>query len=59
MQFNPNRRISAVEALEHPFISQFHNPDDEPICDHIVALPLEDDINRVVSEYSWFQLLDN
>lgn len=30
MHFNPDRRISAEEALRHPYCAQFHNPADEP-----------------------------
>ncbi|KAK5782400.1 mitogen-activated serine/threonine-protein kinase KSS1 PWA37_005406 [Arxiozyma heterogenica] len=28
--FNPNKRISAAEALSHPYLSVYHDPDDEP-----------------------------
>ncbi len=29
-QLDPKERISSKEALEHPFFSPFHDPDDEP-----------------------------
>ena len=29
LEFNPNKRISAEEALRHPYLAQFHNPADE------------------------------
>ena len=32
LQFNPEKRLSAEEALEHPYVAQFHNEDDEPVC---------------------------
>ena len=30
---NPCERISAKEALQHPFFSELHDPCDEPICE--------------------------
>lgn len=29
LTFNPIKRISAVEALQHPYLSEFHCPEDE------------------------------
>ncbi|GMM37373.1 mitogen-activated protein kinase [Saccharomycopsis crataegensis] len=33
--FDPKSRISAEEALEHPYLEAFHDPDDEPVAEHI------------------------
>jgi hypothetical protein len=30
--FDPGERISVAEALKHPWLSTYHNPDDEPDC---------------------------
>jgi len=30
----PEERITITEALQHPFLSELHDPLDEPICDH-------------------------
>ncbi|CCE64886.1 hypothetical protein TPHA_0J00630 [Tetrapisispora phaffii CBS 4417] len=30
LTFNPNKRISAEEALEHPYMATYHDPNDEP-----------------------------
>lgn len=30
--FDPTERISVAEALKHPWLSTYHNPDDEPEC---------------------------
>lgn len=30
LQYNPNKRMLALEGLTHPYLGQFHNPDDEP-----------------------------
>jgi mitogen-activated protein kinase 1/3 len=28
--FDPRKRLTIGEALEHPYISAYHDPDDEP-----------------------------
>ena len=32
LKFNPSDRYTVEEALEHPYVSQFHNIDNEPVC---------------------------
>lgn len=32
LSFDPRERISVTQALEHPYLSKYHDPDDEPIC---------------------------
>ncbi|XP_060111298.1 mitogen-activated protein kinase 7 [Heteronotia binoei] len=32
LRFDPRERISVVEALNHPFLAKYHDPDDEPDC---------------------------
>ncbi|XP_053547558.1 mitogen-activated protein kinase 7-like [Bombina bombina] len=32
LRFDPRERISVREALRHPFLSKYHDPDDEPEC---------------------------
>ncbi|WAR03888.1 MK07-like protein [Mya arenaria] len=29
---NPQKRITVEQALVHPFLNKYHDPDDEPIC---------------------------
>jgi p38 MAP kinase len=31
--FDPRTRISAAEALEHPYLASYHDPSDEPIAE--------------------------
>ncbi|KAK6465615.1 kinase-like domain-containing protein [Scheffersomyces coipomensis] len=31
--FDPKKRISAVQALTHPYMEPYHDPTDEPICE--------------------------
>ncbi|KAJ9473291.1 Extracellular signal-regulated kinase 1 [Diplonema papillatum] len=32
LAFNPVKRITAAEALAHPYLAQLHDPNDEPVC---------------------------
>ncbi|KAM6184705.1 mitogen-activated protein kinase 7 [Rhynchocyon petersi] len=32
LRFEPGARISAADALRHPFLAKYHDPDDEPDC---------------------------
>lgn len=34
LQFNPDKRTRAADALKHPYVAEFHNPDDEPDYPH-------------------------
>ncbi|NXK71826.1 MK15 kinase, partial [Amazona guildingii] len=49
--FNPDKRLTAEEALQHPYVKRFHCPAREPSLGHDVVLPLGDDIQLSVAEY--------
>ena len=51
MQFNPKKRLTAEEALEHPYVADFHNPEEEILCDHKIDVPLDDDNKFSKEEY--------
>eukprot|EP01132_Coremiostelium_polycephalum_P004746 gene4746-5923_t len=51
LQFNPDKRITADEALIHPFVQQFHNPADEPACQRIIKIPIDDSQKFPITEY--------
>merc|ERR1712028_217834 len=51
LQFNPMKRISAESALSHPFVSQFHNPDDEPGFPHDISIPIDDNTKYSINDY--------
>merc|ERR1719510_2595869 len=51
LQFNPEKRISAFNALKHPFVSHFHNPDEEPSCENEITICIDDNKKLSVSEY--------
>mmetsp|Transcript_32771 Transcript_32771/g.103686 ORF Transcript_32771/g.103686 Transcript_32771/m.103686 type:complete len:366 (-) Transcript_32771:161-1258(-) len=33
LQFNPRKRLTAAQALSHPYMAELHDPTDEPECD--------------------------
>ena len=49
--FNPKKRLTAEEALEHPYVADFHNPEEEIICDHKIEIPLDDNNKFTKEEY--------
>lgn len=51
MKFNPNERMSAEQALNHPYVAGFHNPRDEPSAPAPITISLPDDTRYTVSEY--------
>lgn len=42
LQFNPDKRITAEEALAHPYVAQFHNEADEPSHPTPITIPIDD-----------------
>lgn len=52
LQFNPLSRISAEDALAHPFVADFHLPEEEPAFpEGSVRLPVDDNTKLSASEY--------
>jgi len=51
LQFNPNKRITADEALRHPYVAQFHNPTDEPACERPIRIPIQCNTKFGISTY--------
>lgn len=47
LTFNPNKRISAAEALNHPYLAMYHDLEDEP---EYPPLNLEDDFWKIDNE---------
>lgn len=44
-------RISAKGGLRHPYVAAFHDPDDELGCDHIIRIPIDDNVKLTVQDY--------
>merc|ERR1740117_2040051 len=51
LNFNPSKRISAKDALRHPYVVQFHNPEDEFDCDRVIRIPIDDNTKLTVQDY--------
>ncbi|XP_055713453.1 mitogen-activated protein kinase ERK-A [Phlebotomus papatasi] len=47
LTFNPHNRYSVEEALSHPYLEQYYEPDDEPISDEPFSIAMElDDLPK-------------
>jgi len=51
LNFNPSKRITAEQALLHPYVAQFHNEADEPMCTRPIKIPLDDNQKYSVNDY--------
>lgn len=53
LKFNPDKRITAEEALSHPYLHQYSFPCDEPIC--LEPLHIEDEVGCYEEDFlkSW------
>ncbi|KAM4631369.1 mitogen-activated protein kinase 15 [Polymixia lowei] len=51
LAFNPDKRLTAEQALQHPYVARFHNPAKEPALDYDVVLPVDDDVQLSVVQY--------
>jgi len=51
LQFNPDKRITAEEALRHPYVSQFHAPLDEPSASKVFTTPVNENTQFSIHHY--------
>ena len=51
LHFNPKKRLTAEATLRHPYLSDFHNPDDEPEAGRIITAAIDDNIKSSIREY--------
>ena len=53
LQFNPNKRINVLEALEHPYVADFHEQysESEIACEKPIKLEINDKVKYTVKEY--------
>jgi len=51
LNFIPAPRMSAIEALEHPFVAQFHDPAAERVAEFTVKVPIDDKEKKTTSQY--------
>ena len=53
LQFNPKKRINVIQALEHPYVADFHDQyaDTEISCEKPIHIPIDDNVKYTVKEY--------
>lgn len=51
LQFNPGKRLTAVEALKHPYVAQFHCEEYEPNCKKPINITMDDNHKFSIREY--------
>jgi len=51
LMFNPDKRITAEGSLEHPYVAQFHNPEEELVCEKQIQMPINDNKKLSVAAY--------
>jgi mitogen-activated protein kinase 15 len=51
LQFNPEKRLDSAAALRHPYLAQFHNPDDEPVLSRPITISMDDNKRSSISAY--------
>ncbi|KAL6063003.1 Mitogen-activated protein kinase [Balamuthia mandrillaris] len=51
LDFNPTKRLSAEQACQHPYVVQFRDPDDEPVCEEAIKIPIDDNHKFSISDY--------
>eukprot|EP00591_Stephanopyxis_turris_P015880 CAMPEP_0195542346 /NCGR_PEP_ID=MMETSP0794_2-20130614/51560_1 /TAXON_ID=515487 /ORGANISM="Stephanopyxis turris, Strain CCMP 815" /LENGTH=152 /DNA_ID=CAMNT_0040676477 /DNA_START=365 /DNA_END=820 /DNA_ORIENTATION=+ len=52
LQFNPEKRCSSEFALMHPYIAEFHNPDNEPTHPHgPIQIDIDDNTKLSADDY--------
>jgi len=50
-EFNPHKRLTAKEALRHPFLAQFHNPATEPESSVALQISVDDNTKYTAADY--------
>jgi mitogen-activated protein kinase 15 len=49
--FNPDHRLTVMDALEHPLVQQFRNPAEEATGDDTIKMTLNDNKRYTVADY--------
>jgi len=51
LTFSPAKRMNATHALSHPYVAQFHVPEEEIECHKNIVIPIDDNKKLSVSAY--------
>jgi len=67
LEIDPSKRITAAEAIVHPYLRAFHDPTDEPVCTEELNLRFENDAKltfeetllAIVDEINYWKIQNN
>ena len=51
LAFNPKERLTAEEALEHPYLREFHDPSEQICYNGVIEIPIDDNTKFSIKEY--------
>ena len=51
LTFNPNFRMSIEEALRHPYLKKFSNPNDEKVLNATITIPMDENTKFSIKDY--------
>ena len=52
MNFDPNKRCTAEQALAHPYVADFHNPAEEPVYPFgAITIAIDDNTKLQAADY--------
>lgn len=51
MLFDPEKRMTVEDALNHPYMNSFHKEEEEYICNRVIIMPLDDNKRYDVDKY--------
>uniref|UniRef100_A0A7S1PHS2 Protein kinase domain-containing protein n=1 Tax=Percolomonas cosmopolitus TaxID=63605 RepID=A0A7S1PHS2_9EUKA len=51
LQFMPENRMTAEEALKHPYLKKFYKTSEEPTCEQVIKLYFNDNSKYTVAQY--------
>nr|AAS55115.1 mitogen activated protein kinase 4 [Tetrahymena thermophila] len=49
--FNPKNRLTVEQALEHPYVKDFHCPEEEIVCGRVIPISMNDNKKFSIKEY--------
>jgi mitogen-activated protein kinase 15 len=49
--FNPDKRMTVEEALEHELVADFHKDEEEIVCEKKITIPMDDNQKFSLDEY--------
>jgi serine/threonine protein kinase len=53
LQFDPTKRITVEQALEHPYLEGFHDPEEEDVCTEKFVLQYDENADIDIKTHMW------